>query len=258
MRTRCSPKRARGWDCRWRIPCVRARRSSGLWMDVLKTRTSGPVAQREPMRTLTMLSAALFLGAISAAQSAPKPAAATAAPAATIAAPTAAPAAPAAPTAPAAAAAASPLTAEDLSAWLDGYMPYALHTGDIAGAVVAVVKDGQIVTERGYGYSDVAKRTPVDPKLTLFRPGSVSKLVTWTAVMQQVEQGKIDLDADVNQYLDFKIPPRDGKPVTMRNLMQHVAGFEEQAKDLIFTDPKRLKSLGATLKGSTPPRIFPP
>ena len=59
------------------------------------------------------------------------------------------------------------LTTDDVNAWLDGYMPYALHTGDIAGAVVAVVKDGKIVTERGYGYSDVAKRTPVDPKLTL-------------------------------------------------------------------------------------------
>ena len=95
--------------------------------------------------------------------------------------------------------AAAVLTTDDVNAWLDGYMPYALHTGDIAGAVVAVVKDGQILTERGYGYSDVAKRAPVDPKLTLFRPGSVSKLITWTAVMQLVEQGKIDLDADVNQ-----------------------------------------------------------
>ena len=130
------------------------------------------------------------------------------------------------------------LTADDVNAWLDGYLPYALHTADIAGAVVAVVKDGQVLTERGYGYADVAARTPVDPKLTLFRPGSVSKLVTWTAVMQLVEQGKIDLDADVNGYLDFKIPARDGKPVTMRNLMQHVAGFEEQAKGIISEDPK--------------------
>ena len=45
--------------------------------------------------------------------------------------------------------AAAALTADDVNAWLDGYMPYALHTGDIAGAVVAVVKDGQILTERG-------------------------------------------------------------------------------------------------------------
>jgi CubicO group peptidase (beta-lactamase class C family) len=149
------------------------------------------------------------------------------------------------------------LTADDVNAWLDGYLPYALHTGDIAGAVVAVVKDGQILTERGYGYSDVAKRTPVDPKLTLFRPGSVSKLFTWTAVMQLVEQGKIDLDADVNQYLDFRIPPRDGKPVTMRNLMQHVGGFEEQAKDIMSEDPKA-PGFEALLKQWVPERVFAP
>jgi CubicO group peptidase (beta-lactamase class C family) len=152
--------------------------------------------------------------------------------------------------------AAAALTADDVNAWLDGYLPYALHTGDIAGAVVAVVKDGKILTERGYGYSDVAKRTPVDPKLTLFRPGSVSKLVTWTAVMQLVEQGKIDLDADVNQYLDFKIPPRDGKPVTMRNIMQHVAGFEEQAKDIMSENPKA-PGFEALLKRWVPERVFP-
>jgi CubicO group peptidase (beta-lactamase class C family) len=149
------------------------------------------------------------------------------------------------------------LTAADLNAWLDGYLPYALHTGDIAGAVVAVVKDGQILTERGYGYSDVDKRTPVDPKLTLFRPGSVSKLFTWTAVMQLVEQHKIDLDGDVNQYLDFQIPPREGKPVTMRNLMQHVAGFEEQAKGIMSEDPQS-PGFEALLKQWVPDRVFAP
>lgn len=150
-----------------------------------------------------------------------------------------------------------PLTEEDANAWLDGYMPYALHSGDIAGAVVAIVKDGKVLTERGYGFSDVEKRTPVDPEKTLFRPGSVSKLLTWTAVMQLVEQGKIDLDADVNQYLDFKIPAHDGKPVTMRNLMQHTAGFEEQAKGILTDDPKS-PSFEALLKAWTPNRVFAP
>ena len=147
------------------------------------------------------------------------------------------------------------LTAEDVDAWLDGYMPYALQTGDIAGAVVAVVKDGKILTERGFGFSDVAQRTPVDPKKTLFRPGSVSKLLTWTAVMQQVEQGKIDLDADINKYLDYQIPPRDGKPVTMRNLMQHTAGFEEQVKGLISEDPNG-PGFEVLLKRWVPERVF--
>jgi CubicO group peptidase (beta-lactamase class C family) len=158
---------------------------------------------------------------------------------------------------PAAAPQAMPLTAADVNAWLDGYMPYALKTGDIAGAVVAVVKDGQILTERGFGFADVEKRTPPDPKVTMFRPGSVSKLLTWTAVMQQVEQGKIDLDADVNQYIDFKIPARDGKPVTMRELMQHTAGFEEQAKGIISEDPKA-PGMEALLKQWVPTRVFAP
>ncbi|HEV2286811.1 MAG TPA: serine hydrolase domain-containing protein, partial [Steroidobacteraceae bacterium] len=155
----------------------------------------------------------------------------------------------------AAAPAGAPLTAADLDAWLDGYLPYALKVDDIAGAVVAVVKDGAVVTERGYGFADVAKRTPVDPKLTLFRPGSVSKLFTWTAVMQQVEQGRIDLDGDINQYLDFKVTGKDGKPITMRNLMQHTAGFEEQAKGVISASDN-LPSYAALLKQHVPARVF--
>jgi len=144
----------------------------------------------------------------------------------------------------------------DVDAWLDGYMPFALNTSDIPGAVVVVVKDGQVLSARGFGYADVDKRTPVDPARTLFRPGSVSKLVTWTAVMQLVEQGKIDLDADVNTYLDFKIPPRAGKPVTMRQMMTHTAGFEESAKGLIVYDKSAAMTLPELIKSRTPARIF--
>lgn len=149
------------------------------------------------------------------------------------------------------------LTKTDADAWLDGFMPYALARGDVAGAVVVIVKDGQVVTKRGFGYADVAKRTPVDPEKTLFRPGSTSKLYTWTAVMQQVEAGKLDLDADVNQYLDFKIPAYQGKPITLRNIMTHTAGFEEIIKGLISFD-KPLPSLGEVLKHRVPERIYTP
>ena len=148
------------------------------------------------------------------------------------------------------------LTEQDVTAWLDGYMPYALQSGDLAGAVVTVVKGGEVIAAKGYGYADVAKRKPIDPATTLFRPGSVSKLVTWTAVMQQVQEGKIDLDADINQYLDFKIPPRKGQPITMRQVMTHTAGFEEAVKDLISYDPNAVQSLGGYLKRWVPERIF--
>ena len=150
------------------------------------------------------------------------------------------------------------LTAPDINAWLDGFMSYSLAKDDIAGAVVVVVKDGQILTQKGYGYSDVAKRKPVDPASTLFRPGSVSKLFTWTAVMQLVEQGKLNLDQDVNTYLDFKIPPYQGKPVTLRNILTHTAGFEEVIKDLILEDPKGLMPLDRYVKTHLPERIFAP
>lgn len=150
------------------------------------------------------------------------------------------------------------LTREDVEAWLDGYLPYALQSGGIAGAVVVVVKDGQVLLQKGYGYADVAARQPVDPERTLFRPGSVSKLFTWTAVMQQVEQGKLDLDTDVNEYLDFEIPPRDGQPITLRHIMTHTAGFEEQVKGLIGQEGEPAPVLEEVMKDWVPTRIFAP
>jgi CubicO group peptidase (beta-lactamase class C family) len=150
------------------------------------------------------------------------------------------------------------LVRRDVEAWLDGFLPYALAVGDIAGAVVVVVKDGEVLLQKGYGVADVATNAPVDPDNTLFRPGSVSKLFTWTAVMQLVEQGKLDLDADVAQYIDFEIPARDGKPVTLRQIMTHTAGFEEQIRALIITDPTKVTALGDALKCWIPERIHAP
>jgi CubicO group peptidase (beta-lactamase class C family) len=166
--------------------------------------------------------------------------------------------APAAPATPASTQGAHDLTKADVDAWLDGYLPYALKAGDIPGAVVVVVKDGQPLTERGYGYSDLKTHKPVDPELTLFRPGSVSKLFTWTAVMQLVQAGKLNLDADINSYLDFKIPPKDGKPITLRNLMTHTPGFAETAKYLIDFGEKKPKPLGEVLSRWVPERIYAP
>ena len=150
------------------------------------------------------------------------------------------------------------LTAEDLDAFLDGLIPMQLKREDIAGAVVSVVKDGHLLFAKGYGYADVARKTPVTPDGTLFRPGSISKLFTWTAVMQQVEQGKLDLDRDVNGYLDFRIPATYAQPITLRNLMTHTPGFEEADKNLILDTASHLEPLGRYLGSHIPERIFPP
>jgi CubicO group peptidase (beta-lactamase class C family) len=150
------------------------------------------------------------------------------------------------------------LTTEDLTAFLDGMMPSQLNREDIAGAVIAVVKDGKVIFAKGYGFSDVEKRTPVTPDATLFRPGSISKLFTWTSVMQLVEQGKLDLDKDVNEYIDFKIPPAYGKPITLKDVMTHTAGFEETARDLFVADAQHMTPIDQYLKNHLPKRIFPP
>ena len=149
------------------------------------------------------------------------------------------------------------MNASDVEAFLDGLVPLQLGRNDIAGATVSVVKDGKLLFAKGYGYADVQSKKPVSPQETLFRPGSISKLFTWTAIMQLFEQGKLDLDRDINEYLDFKIPDAFGKPITLKNIMTHTPGFEEQIKDLFDTGTSS-PNLGQYLKTHVPGRIYPP
>src|SRR5829696_5537151 len=149
------------------------------------------------------------------------------------------------------------MTAADVEAFLDGLIPLQIKHDDIAGATISIVKDGKLLFAKGYGYADVEKKKPVSAQETLFRPGSVSKLFTWTAVMQLFEQGKLDLDRDVNDYLDYKIPDAFGRPITLKHILTHTPGFEEQVKDLFRTDSSKL-NLGEYLKTHIPARIYPP
>ncbi|MDQ6809296.1 MAG: beta-lactamase family protein [Verrucomicrobiota bacterium] len=150
------------------------------------------------------------------------------------------------------------LTRDDLAAFLDALIPSQLANRNMAGAVVGVVKDGEVLFTKGYGYADFANKKPVVAAETLFRPGSISKLFTATAVMQLVEQGKLDLDRDVNEYLDFKIPRTYPEPVTLRRILTHTAGFEETVKNLFVTDAGSVKPLRDYLIASMPVRIFAP
>jgi CubicO group peptidase (beta-lactamase class C family) len=154
--------------------------------------------------------------------------------------------------------AAHPLEKADLAAFFDGLVPLQMERSDVAGATVLVMKDGQELLKKGYGYSDVTKKASVDPDTTMFRLASISKLFTWVSVMQLSEQGKLDIDADVNNYLDFKIAPAFGKPITLRNLMTHTGGFEEVVHDILIVDPKKTASLRDFLIVNQPRRMYPP
>jgi CubicO group peptidase (beta-lactamase class C family) len=160
--------------------------------------------------------------------------------------------------APVSAGGAHELTANDLASFLDGVIPYAIHRANIAGATVAVVANGRILFAKGYGYADVKRRAPVIANRTLFRPGSISKLFTWTAVMQLVQEGKLDLDANVDRYLDFRIPERYGKPITLRDLMTHTPGFEDTFAGSFVKTARQLVPYREYLVKHLPAQIFPP
>ncbi|MBD8611962.1 beta-lactamase family protein [Frigoribacterium sp. CFBP 13729] len=152
------------------------------------------------------------------------------------------------------------LTKGDVDAWLDGALGSALQTTGIPGATVSVVSDGQVLTARGYGLADTGTdgdpARPVDPDDTLFRIGSVSKVVSATAIMQLVEQGKLDLDADVQQYLDFDLDTPKGA-ITLRHLLTHTAGFEEVIAGLIGT-PGSEKTLREAVTDAPPAQVYEP
>ncbi len=144
---------------------------------------------------------------------------------------------------------------------MDGTVNAELKANHIPGATVAIVKDGKIIFAKGYGYADISKRKAVVANQTLFRVGSVSKLFIWTAVMQLAEQGKLDLDADVNIYLkDFQIPATYPRPITLKDLMTHTPGFEDLVTGgrLFVSNKTDVIPLGENLKDKMPARVRPP
>ena len=147
-------------------------------------------------------------------------------------------------------------------AFCNRVIPVLLEKYKIPGTCVAFVQNGELVYKAGYGTYDSSRNNQVSPDSTLFRVGSITKLFTWTAVMQLVDQGKLDLDQDINLYLkSVKIPNTFDKPITLRHLMTHTAGFEDRLSGL-FEDPDQpvysKMPLEDYLKAMQPNRIFEP
>jgi CubicO group peptidase (beta-lactamase class C family) len=125
-----------------------------------------------------------------------------------------------------------PLTAEDLHIFVDRFVGKQLGSSGIPGAVVVVVKDGRVILAEGYGLADVESHRRMTADHSLMNIASIKKLFEGIAIMQLVEQGRLDLDRDIGAYLDFSVPtPAGGVPVTLRRLMTHRAGFEDRFKN---------------------------
>jgi len=151
-----------------------------------------------------------------------------------------------------------PTDPAEMEAFLDDLITKEMEENHIAGAAVSVVKNERLFFAKGYGYGDLEHKVPVDPERTIFKIGSITKLFTWTAVMQLAEQEKLDLDADINTYLDFHIPDTYPQPITLKHLMTHTTGFEDLHMDMVTLNEEEIAPQGAWLASHIPARVLPP
>lgn len=153
----------------------------------------------------------------------------------------------------------NPIDTARVNPFMDGVVKAKFHSGDVVGGVIVLTSGSEVLLKRGYGYANILTRQPVAVDSTLFRIGSISKLFVWLAVMQQVEEGKLDLSTNINTYLtDFKIPDSFDKAITLTHLMGHTAGFEDRVIGLFVNDTEKLKRLSELLAGDLPNRVRPP
>src|SRR6266516_596399 len=148
----------------------------------------------------------------------------------------------------------------ELETFLDGVISKQWRVDHIPGAAVSVVKDGRLLFAKGYGSANLQAHKPVNAQTTLFRIGSVSKLFTATAVLQLAEQGKLNLHADVNTFLNtFHLPATYPEPITLADLLTHTAGFEGRDTGLqLARTTSGLEPLGQVLAEHIPARVRPP
>lgn len=146
-----------------------------------------------------------------------------------------------------------------MEAYIDGVMNSSMRANHVAGAVVSILRHDEVILAKGYGYSNVENKTSVDPATTLFRIGSVTKLFTYTALLQLYEQGKLDLDADIQDYLgDLKIPDTFPEPILVKNLFTHTAGFEDRIMGLFAREEAKAIPYEQLLKAELPERVRKP
>lgn len=145
-----------------------------------------------------------------------------------------------------------------LATLLDPLLDREMARRNIPGAVCVVVADGRLVFAKGYGVTDSDTKQPVDPATTVFRLASVSKVFAAVAVMQLVEQGKLDLHADVNSYLKkLELPQTYPDPVTLDHLLTHTGGFDDRYLGMGARTEADLPPLGDYLARRMPPRVMP-
>ena len=151
------------------------------------------------------------------------------------------------------------LDRQAVATFFNDSIPPSLDAFQIPGATVAVVSNDEVVFAQGYGMADIEGGTVFDPATSMVRIASISKLFTWTAVMQLVDEGALSLDVDVNTYLEeFQIPATFPQPITLDHLMAHTAGFEERGIGIGAREKADVPPLADFLADHVPARVRPP
>jgi len=130
------------------------------------------------------------------------------------------------------------------------------------GVAIVVISEGEIIFSKGYGYANIEQSILIDPSTTIMTHGSIAKVFVWTAALQLVEQGLLNLDADINTYLSEEAHRQFAfeMPFTMRDLMNHSAGFAEVVHNFMFIEPLDWENVSVRemLLANQPPQMFAP
>lgn len=137
---------------------------------------------------------------------------------------------------------------------------YVKEHKDTSAAMAVTIFDREgTIYQNHFGYIDLENQKPIEEE-SVFEWGSATKTLVWISVMQLVEQGRLDLKEDIRTYLPdrFLTNLNYDKPVTMINLMNHNAGFQEMLTDLFVKDYKNVLPLAEQLKLHEPKQIYEP
>lgn len=152
-----------------------------------------------------------------------------------------------------------PTNRQEVEAFMDTFFNQELEQEHIPGAVVALVREGEILFTKGYGYANVENQIPVVSDRTLFRVASVSKLFTDTAAMQLYERGLLDLNTDVNRYLKaFQIKNNFPKPMTAAHLLTQTDATSQRLIGIAAPTPAKMLPLETFIPQALPALIYPP
>jgi CubicO group peptidase (beta-lactamase class C family) len=147
----------------------------------------------------------------------------------------------------------------ELEGFVDAFFAAEMNRRHIPGLVITIVKDGEPLLTKGFGWADLEEMAPVVPEKTVFRVGSVSKLITATALMQLAERGGIDLNADVGLYLNpIEMDDSFRQPITAAHLLTHTAGLDDRYIGIAARNRSEGISLRRYLASRLPPRVRAP